>query len=69
MDALWTRSGGAMRGDSVVEVRLEDRAVVLRLRGGEVVARLQPAEARDLAVRLLEAAHVARVRRRREAAR
>jgi hypothetical protein len=52
-----------------LDERVGERLVMLRLAGGEEVARLRPAEARDLAVRLLEAAHVARVRRRREGAR
>jgi hypothetical protein len=61
-----------MRDPHLVEVGLEERAaerlVTLRLAGGEEVARLRAAEARDLAVRLLEMAHVARVGRLRRAA-
>jgi hypothetical protein len=74
LDALWTRSGDAMTARPAVQVRLEERVgerplVTLRLPGGERVARLRAAEARDLAVRLLEVAHVARVGRPRRATR
>jgi hypothetical protein len=61
-----------MNDPHAVEVGLEERVgerlVTLRLAGGEEIARLRAAEARDLAVRLLEMAHTARVGRLRRAA-